>query len=183
MGIEMDYLPFIDDELALEEYGNAVERAIQEELRNNGEEIHPEARAMRLKQIRSYPVDSLHCETSYDGERLLQEYKQSFPRIDLERYTTDDQDVDILCVIDGYLRHQELVLARLMPQTLLNQWAVNNDFLSASSATLQKVIEDQETNIYHLNTYRRNLQLQNAPVFAGLKEQWKRSLIERLDVE
>ncbi|QLQ78818.1 hypothetical protein HG537_0B01660 [Torulaspora globosa] len=184
LSIKMDYLPFIDDESGLKEYINGIESEIQQELRKNRDQIHPEAQDMRLKQIRSYPVYSVHCETSYDGERLLQEYRGSIPRIELERYTTEDQDnVDILCVIDSYLRHQELVLARLMPKTLLNQWAVNNDFLSASSATLKKVIQDQETNIYQLNHYRRNLQLQNASVFAGLEDQWKKTLIERLGIE
>ncbi|QLL31306.1 hypothetical protein HG536_0B01690 [Torulaspora globosa] len=184
LGIEMDYLPFIDDESALEEYEDAVEKSIQEELRKNGEEIHPEARDMKLEELRAYPVHSLYCETSYDGDRLLQQYKRSIPRIDMERYSTDSRgDVDILCVIDSYLRHQELVLERLMPQTLLNQWAINNDFLAASSATLQKVIDDQETNIYNLNSYRKNVQLQNARVFAALEEQWKKSLIDTLNVE
>lgn len=180
--IKMDYLPFIDDESSLGKYGDAIERSIAEELRDKRQKIHPEAQAITPGELRANPIHSLYCETPYDDKRLLEEYQRSVARIDLAKYNVD-RDVDTLCVIDSYLRHQELVLQRLLPQSLLNQWAINNDFLNTSSETLQKVISDQETNIQNLNNYRKNVQLQNEPMFSNLADQWKESLVHRLNVE
>lgn len=177
----MDYLPFIDDLTGLDQYEDAVERAIVGELRDKTQQAHPEALSVTATDLRDYPIHSLDCATSNNEEELLALYRRSFPRVDLDRYTTQSDDIDTLCVMDSYLRHQELILQRLMPKTLLNQWAINNDFLNASSDVLEKVIKDQENNIHDLNMYRKRLQLQNKPHFTDLTNEWKRNLVDRLD--
>lgn len=165
----MDYLPFIDDDSNNERYRDEVENMIEEELRPESG-LHPEAAKLKI-QLRENPLDNIS----------LKEYRDQVPRIDITRYAVNDNtNPETLCVIDSYLRHQELTL-QLLPQTLVNQWAINNDYLNASEESLQQIITNQENQIQTLNQYRANMQTQTKPIFSDLEQRWKDSLINRLD--
>lgn len=165
----MDYLPFIDDDSNNERYRDEVENMIEKELRPESG-LHPEAAKMKI-QLRENPLDNIS----------LKEYRDQVPRIDITRYAVNDNtNPETLCVIDSYLRHQELTL-QLLPQTLVNQWAINNDYLNASEESLQQIITNQENQIQTLNQYRANMQTQTKPIFSDLEQRWKDSLINRLD--
>lgn len=165
----MDYLPFIDDDSNNERYRDEVENMIEKELRPESG-LHPEAAKLKI-QLRENPLDNIS----------LKEYRDQVPRIDITRYAVNDNtNPETLCVIDSYLRHQELTL-QLLPQTLVNQWAINNDYLNASEESLQQIITNQENQIQTLNQYRANMQTQRKPIFSDLEQRWKDSLINRLD--
>lgn len=165
----MDYLPFIDDDSNNERYRDEVENMIEKELRPESG-LHPEAAKLKI-QLRENPLDNIS----------LKEYRDQVPRIDITRYAVNDNtNPETLCVIDSYLRHQELTL-QLLPQTLVNQWAINNDYLNASEESLQQIITNQENQIQTLNQYRANMQTQTKPIFSDLEQRWKDSLINRLD--
>ena len=169
MPTRMDYLPFIDDDSNNERYRDEVENMIEKELRPESG-LHPEAAKMKI-QLRENPLDNIS----------LKEYRDQVPRIDITRYAVNDNtNPETLCVIDSYLRHQELTL-QLLPQTLVNQWAINNDYLNASEESLQQIITNQENQIQTLNQYRANMQTQTKPIFSDLEQRWKDSLINRLD--
>lgn len=165
----MDYLPFIDDDSNNERYRDEVENMIEKQLRPESG-LHPEAAKLKI-QLRENPLDNIS----------LKEYRDQVPRIDITRYAVNDNtNPETLCVIDSYLRHQELTL-QLLPQTLVNQWAINNDYLNASEESLQQIITNQENQIQTLNQYRANMQTQTKPIFSDLEQRWKDSLINRLD--
>ncbi|CCE91441.1 Snt309p TDEL_0C05520 [Torulaspora delbrueckii] len=169
MPTRMDYLPFIDDDSNNERYRDEVENMIEKELRPESG-LHPEAAKLKI-QLRENPLDNIS----------LKEYRDQVPRIDITRYAVNDNtNPETLCVIDSYLRHQELTL-QLLPQTLVNQWAINNDYLNASEESLQQIITNQENQIQTLNQYRANMQTQTKPIFSDLEQRWKDSLINRLD--
>lgn len=169
MATRMDYLPFIDDDSNDERYKDEIENLIKKELRPESD-LHPEAAKLKI-QLRENPLDNIS----------LKEYQDQVPRIDITRYAVNDNtNLETLCVIDSYLRHQELTL-QLLPQTLVNQWAINNDYLNASEESLQHVITNQEKQIHTLNQYRANMQTQTKPTFSDLEQRWKDSLINRLD--
>lgn len=169
MPTRMDYLPFIDDDSNNERYRDEVENMIEKELRPESG-LHPEAAKMKI-QLRENPLDNIS----------LKEYRDQVPRIDITRYAVNDNtNPETLCVIDSYLRHQELTL-QLLPQTLVNQWAINDDYLNASEESLQQIITNQENQIQTLNQYRANMQTQTKPIFSDLEQRWKDSLINRLD--
>lgn len=169
MPTRMDYLPFIDDDSNNERYRDEVENMIEKQLRPESG-LHPEAAKLKI-QLRENPLDNIS----------LKEYRDQVPRIDITRYAVNDNtNPETLCVIDSYLRHQELTL-QLLPQTLVNQWAINNDYLNASEESLQQIITNQENQIQTLNQYRANMQTQTKPIFSDLEQRWKDSLINRLD--
>lgn len=169
MATRMDYLPFIDDNSNYERYSDEIENLIEKELRLESD-LHPEAAKLKIR-LRENPLDDIS----------LKEYRDQVPRIDITRYAVNDStNPETLCVIDSYLRHQELTL-QLLPQTLVNQWAINNDYLNASEESLQQVITNQEKQIHTLNQYRANMQTQTKPIFNDLEQRWKDSLINRLD--
>lgn len=178
---DMDYLPFIDDDPVQGTYSNEIEALIEQELRP-GADLHPQTASVRMTQLRDNPLDSIYREKPLEDSALLSEYRKRLPRVDLARYAVSDStDSDTLCVIDSYLRHQELTLQVLLPQTLVNQWAINNDYMGASDEVLQEVIAKQEKEIHTLNLYRAKMQTDNGPAFHRYEQEWKRGLISRLD--
>lgn len=162
----MDYLPFIDDDESGKRFKDTVESLITKELRPEND-IHPEVATLQI-HLRKNPLEDVPSE--------------ELPRIDLTRYAVNDgTDTETLCTIDSYLRHQELTLQKLLPETLLNQWAINNDYLTASEEALQRTITNQEDQIQSLNQYRARMQSRDAPAFKRYEQEWKAALIKRLD--
>lgn len=201
----MDYLPFIDDALEEFEFEPLVGELLQEELRKQVPEgtdaLHPEVRKLLsevsigelrfdtnlyeiYKNFDDQDTNSVKRKRPSDDDIILREYKNKYPRIDIARYTLINQeDIDLLAITDSYLRYQILTLEKLLPRTLLNQWAINNDFLATSDKVLDKVIENQENQIRDLSQYRKTIQLQNQPIFNQYAQEWKDKLINNMNVE
>lgn len=201
---KMDYLPYIDDDLEDSEFEPLVGKLLQEELRKQLPEetvsLHPEVTQLlngvsigqfrfdkdlyeNYKNFNDQNIDSLKRKRPSDDDMILREYKTKYPRIDISRYTLINQeDTTVLAIMDSYLRYQLLSLERLLPRTLLNQWAINNDFLATSDKVLDSIIETQENQIRDLNQYRKTIQLQNQPIFDQYAQQWRNKLINNINV-
>lgn len=201
----MDYLPYIDDAREESEFEPLVGELLQEELRKQVPEgtngLHPEVTKLLsevsigefrfdtklyeiYKNFDDQDTSSLKRKKPSDDDIILREHKNKYPRIDIARYTLINQeDVDLLAITDSYLRYQILTLEKLLPRTLLNQWAINNDFLATSDKVLDRVIENQENQIRDLSQYRKTIQLQNQPIFNQYAQEWKDKLINNINVE
>ncbi|QLG70228.1 hypothetical protein HG535_0A01660 [Zygotorulaspora mrakii] len=201
----MDYLPFIDEPQIDDTHLEKVETRMKLELERimANDQIHPEV--LRLlesqphKQSRFdeelyelYNSGSENVEVNgsarkrpYNEELLLEEHKKKNARVRMDIYDLDNPqcNVERLAIIDNYLKHQELILREALPKTLLNQWAINNHYLSNRSEQLQQVIDLQSKHIQELNAYRKNVQLQNEPVFERDVQNWRNKLIRNLNVQ
>ena len=103
-------------------------------------------------------------------DKFMKHYKGMYRRIDMKRYSLDEtslfgsidksktiQQKDLkkkLAVIDAYLGHQLVTVRDLMPNTLVNQWAVNNDFIEKSSEVVDDLIRQQTKELDDLETFR-----------------------------
>ena len=73
--------------------------------------------------------------------------------IDMNRYDTDTSNVSLLQSMNSYLDHQ-LILLRdngNLNKTIINQWAVNNEFMENNVYMIQDTIDIQETHLKQLN--------------------------------
>ncbi|CCC67700.1 hypothetical protein NCAS_0A11420 [Naumovozyma castellii] len=199
----MDYLPFIDkstDE-SLFTYMKEVERQIDQELvrnkkKNNTKQdgLHPTT----LELIRSWNIPK---ETRFDNlsfkeylkdskkdsvgrdkeERILKKYRARNPGIDPSRYSiSKPKDPEILAISSSYLRHQHIILKSCLPKTIVNQWAINNDFVANNNERLQQVLNTQEKQIDDLTKYRKSVQEQSERTFKKINKQWKDNLVKNL---
>lgn len=199
----MDYLPFVDESLKDSNFQEEIEEQIKRELRRNSpnDVLHPEVVRLLKSSTRAANKfdDSLYeYYHSIDGERqvgtskrardeelALQEHRKKNPRIEIGRYGLDvNQDnAERLAIIDNYLLHQELVLKGPLSKTMLNQWAINNDYLNGASKQLEQVIDGERKSIQDLNHYRQARQLESKVIFESGTQRWKDKLINNLNVQ
>lgn len=191
----MDYSTYLDGAANLD-YGEIVEKLVEDQRKaTEAEEVpdglHPEVQALLRKfQPDECRFDSLYevyrCYDSGQGwkrkrkeveEATLEEYTKKHPRIGLARYSTESRNAEILGIMNSYLNHQYLVLRKCMPETILNQWAINNDYIEKTTETLQDRIEIEKIQLKNLDRYRENVQAKNKPELARLKSEWKQQLI------
>lgn len=103
-------------------------------------------------------------------DKFMKYYKDTYLHIDMKRYSLDRislfgsidksravEPKDLkkrLAVIDAYLAHQLVTVRDLLPHTLVNQWAVNNDFIEKSSQVVDDLIRQQTRQLGELETFR-----------------------------
>ncbi|AQZ10556.1 SNT309 (YPR101W) [Zygosaccharomyces parabailii] len=192
----MDHSPCLKGAANLD-YGEIIEKLVDDQRKAlEAEEVtdglHPEVQALLRKFLpEECRFDSLYeVYHDYDSgqgwkrkrkeveEATLEEYKKKHPRIGLARYSTESRNAEILGTVNSYLNHQYLVLRKCMPETILNQWAINNDYIEKTTETLQDRVELEKTQLKNLDRYRESVQAKNKPEFARLKSEWKQQLIK-----
>ncbi|CAB4252072.1 similar to Saccharomyces cerevisiae YPR101W SNT309 Member of the NineTeen Complex (NTC) that contains Prp19p and stabilizes U6 snRNA in catalytic forms of the spliceosome containing U2 [Maudiozyma barnettii] len=102
-----------------------------------------------------------------NDENFLQEFNSKHPHVDPSRYSledisTEDNETSIknkLAVIDSYLAHQIITLRDLIPQTSVNQWAINNDFMRTSTQIIDNLVSQQKKQLEDLDKYREKAQI------------------------
>ncbi|SJM87563.1 uncharacterized protein ZBIST_3752 [Zygosaccharomyces bailii] len=189
----MDFSPNLDEVINLD-YGEIVENLVddQREAIEVPDGLHPEVQALLRKFMpNECRFGSLYeVYRDYDSgqgwkrkreeveEATLDEYKKKHPRIGLARYSTESRNAEILGTVNSYLNHQSLVLRKCMSETILNQWAINNDYIEKTTETLQDRIEIEKTQLKNLDRYRETVQAKNKSEIARLNSQWKQQLIK-----
>lgn len=102
--------------------------------------------------------------------KFMKHYKDTYRHIDMKRYSLDEISLfgsidksravepkglkKRLAVIDAYLAHQLVTVRDLMPNTLVNQWAVNNDFIEKSTQVVDDLIRQESKKLEELDTFR-----------------------------
>lgn len=73
--------------------------------------------------------------------------------IDMNRYDTDSVNVSLLQSMNSYLDHQIVLLKENgnLNKTIINQWAINNDFMESNLSMIQDAISTRETHLKQLN--------------------------------
>ncbi|SMN18155.1 similar to Saccharomyces cerevisiae YPR101W SNT309 Member of the NineTeen Complex (NTC) that contains Prp19p and stabilizes U6 snRNA in catalytic forms of the spliceosome containing U2 [Maudiozyma saulgeensis] len=111
-----------------------------------------------------------------DDESFLQEFNSKHPHIDLLRYNLEDISSDDnqlstktkLAIIDSYLTHQIITLRDLIPNTLVNQWAINTDFIRTNTRTIDNLLSQQIKQLEDLDKYREKAQVNQATSYDKL---------------
>ena len=206
------YLPFLDSERLSKpdpEYEAAVDLLVKRELEaitQGQSKLHPVA-----QKIADYVANSItyrfgdelfqeylaHNETKgpkrqrvdsqsedVDNEdQFLEYYKRKVPRIDLVKYS-DDANVSFkqLAITESYLHHQLITLESLLPETLIKQWSVNNEFMEQSDSTIRSEIERQRKQLSDLDAYRRQIQLQHRETFETLQDRIDKAVLDKLEM-
>ena len=204
----MDNLRFIDSESAKEEYRHMAEKLFAEELRKlDTTQKHPEV----IKILNSVSARASHilAEEVFDqyqefvgskrdskkrtwdsteaDDAFLEEYKKKHPRIDMSVYGLDqystgtDEAKDRIATVDSYLSHQLIALRDLIPKTMVNQWAINNDLMRVSSDVVDNLLETQRKQLQDLDKYRQNAQTSAAPTFKNLEYQVNELILDEIE--
>lgn len=182
-----------------------VEELISRELGNKNVTIHPAV----TKLLNKY---KLELPSQYSYEELDKQYKDQISMskkhkmsddaseilhivkrmkssnengIDLEKYSIvkfDQMGVDELGIIDSYMRYQELTLQELIPKTIINQWAINNDALTGQ-LDIVKQLELKEVNqLNQLNKYRDYMMTKKELEGHKQKKLWQDSVRNNLNL-
>ena len=206
------YLPFLDSEVLSKpdpEYEAAVDFLVKRELEamtKGQSSLHPVA-----QKIADYVANSIthkfgdelfqeylaHSDTGTrkrrrpsgqpedldTGDQFLEYYKCKVPRIDLAKYS-DDAGVGSkqLAITESYLHHQLITLESLLPETLVKQWTVNNEFIEQSDSIIRSEIERQQKQLSDLEKYRRQIQLQHRETFETLQNRIDEALLNKLEM-
>lgn len=180
-----------------QEYVDVVEKLVNDQCKIGGapeaaEKLHPEVQRLlgKLELNRSRFGSLYEVYGCFDGgqgwkrkrseteEATLEEYQRKHPRIDLAKYDIESENLEVLGTIDSYLKHQSLVLEKCMAETILSQWAINNDYVEKATENLQDRITKEKALLKNLDQYREMLQRKNKPVFARLRREWKQQLVK-----
>ncbi|AAS52360.1 AEL324Cp [Eremothecium gossypii ATCC 10895] len=186
----IDWLPYVDT--LDQRYLNEVEKTVtaelaaieQQELHPRIAELFPAVRHHWDEQYGLYKDNVVGLEGSNkraaeDG--VLSELKRRCPGIDISVYNDDSEDPVLLATIAGYRYHQDLVVTQLLPQTLENQWAINNAYLEGAEAAVRRQLQEQEQQIAQLDRHRQELQQREALRFRYLERQWRDRLHGNLE--
>lgn len=206
----MEYLPFIDKDIPDKQSQEIVEQLIQDEIRthnkDNTTQLHPDVYKLTksLKIDKHVIADSLYEEYLRNNELLvkqgkrpvstrdiedafLENFKTKHPRIDFTRYSMDNLPMDkrsqndSLAIVDSYLAHQLITLRDLLPKTIVNQWAINNDFLKSSDQTIQDILQSQRKQLVDLDNYREKVQAAQVPAFQTLEYDTNEKILDIIE--
>ncbi|QHS76814.1 Snt309p [Saccharomyces paradoxus] len=188
----MDRFNFIDKGI-LEIYKSEIDELVRKEYGNiKKEPMHPEVQGIITKKNgpdKSVTALSKGLYTEYleqcnnkkkrasdfddDVDTLfLQEYRRKYPRIDTSRYVPNESsEINLLGMVDSYLKHQEIVLDTLLPRTISNQWMINNDHIQQTSTIVEEMSDQQQKHINDLEIYREGLQRRYEPLFLQMRRQ------------
>lgn len=202
-GMVIDSLPFIDG--VDDHYKAQIEREIERELltftldrlHKDIDSLIGDTQPLRFDQS----LYELYCEKAakYSNisitteqppslkrslEDVVEQRKRVCPGIDIARYDEHlAESVEHLSTIAGYLRHQELVLERLLPKTVEKQWMINNDYMQHAQEALKNVVVAEKAKLKDLDQYRKSLQQQEQLSFAYLEQQWEDALVRNLETD
>lgn len=175
----MDGLSFVDKGKIPDGYKNEIDQLVKKEFANiKREPVHPEIRGILAKRKGadnsvSTLTNALYTEylkqrnnkkrrtpdfNDDDDTLFLEEYRRKYPRIDTSRYIPNESsEVSLLGIVDSYLKHQEIVLDTLLPQTVSNQWRINNDYIRQTCTIVEEMNIQQRKQINDLEIYRKRL--------------------------
>lgn len=188
----MDFLPCLDKPAGVE-YDLEVEKLIQDVLRDKNDQLHPEVQKLLSKAIippRSEPLYEFYRQ--YDDNQgwkrkrretenvTLDKWRKRHKGVDLSRYDIETDNLESLEVVDAYLKHQCLALQN-MNETMLNQWAINNDYMGRASENLQDRIDHEKRQLENLNKYRESMQRKHSPQLKSIKDSWRQQLIRNVE--
>lgn len=184
----MDYFKFMNEEEIPDRFREKIDGLVTKEFANiKKEHVHPEVRDIlaksrdsaksiegfseELKNLQRCGNDkkrtSGYDDYDDDDTLFLQEYKSKYPRIDTSRYVPHaSADTSLLGIASSYLKHQEIILRTLLPQTISNQWMINNDQIQQTSRIVEDMSSQQRKQISDLETYREGLQRRYEPMFS-----------------
>ncbi|CAR27471.1 hypothetical protein ZYGR_0I07460 [Zygosaccharomyces rouxii] len=188
----MDFLPHLDQPAGLD-YDYEVEKLMQDHLRDENDLLHPEVQKLLSKVSIPPRLESFYeFYSRYDDDQgwkrkrnetedvTLDECRKRHKGIDLGKYDVNTDDLESLEVIDSYLKHQCLVLQN-MNETMLNQWAINNDYVERASENLQDRISHERKQLESLDKYRESIQHKHGPQLKSIKDSWRQQLIRNVE--
>lgn len=204
----MDNLPFIDPVSAKEEYRQMAEKLFAEELlKQDTTQKHPEVIKILNSTTAKTPgvfsqddfnqykhvMDNGHNPNKRPRESIesedifLNQYKAKHPHIDMSLYDSDQQLTDTaetkdrLAIVDSYLSHQLIALRDLIPKTMVNQWAINNDLMRASVSVVDDLLEVQRKQLEDLDKYRKHAQTTAQPSFNNLEHRINDMILDEIE--
>lgn len=129
---------------------------------DNHHSLHPEVIKCLSKfnnknnnsgEDRSTTTSNNDKKRSIKHDTLLDPNKRIRKGIDMNRYDTESLNVSLLQSMNSYLDHQIVLLRENgnLNRTIINQWAVNNEFMENNLYMVQNAINIQETHLKQLN--------------------------------
>lgn len=90
---------------------------------------------------------SVEHDTSLDSNKHIR------MGVDMGRYDTESLDVSLLQSMNSYLDHQMILLKGNgnLNKTIINQWAINNEFMENNVYVIRDAINIQEAHLKQLN--------------------------------
>ncbi|CCK68403.1 Snt309p KNAG_0A07500 [Huiozyma naganishii CBS 8797] len=124
-----------------------VREQMAEQLKDRGppeSQLHDEVAALvSRRRLREVPA------------QRTQNVLEGSERVDLQKYNVSETtSLDSLKSADSYLAHQQVVLEGLLPRTLANQWATNNDYMVQVIGNVRAMNAEQEGNINAVRVHR-----------------------------
>ncbi|EDO17100.1 hypothetical protein Kpol_1025p20 [Vanderwaltozyma polyspora DSM 70294] len=183
----MTSLPFSDHEVSVY-YQQQAENMFKETLSSlEMVEVHPDVLKLLHKsdvynETNSRKRGSRDTDVDIGYQKSKQAKNTTTQGIDDSRYSLEGSihDMDKYEIILSYLRHQELTLDELMSRTILNQWAINNDYVSNGLEMVDMKIEKQIKEIEQINKYREQSQNKFANAEKMMTTDWHDSLRNNL---
>ncbi|AET38325.1 Snt309p Ecym_2612 [Eremothecium cymbalariae DBVPG len=191
MNRAIDYLPYIDS--VSDQYIQQVEQNIAEELEKttvdgphpNLNQLFPVANECKWQAEYNLYRETVAMNTDKDKraaeDELLTKIKRQCVGIDMSRYDATSTDSKVLASMVSYLRHEDIVVSKLLPKTVQNQWLINKDYIENARATIEDLIHTQQQETDKLNRYRQQVQEWEALTFRYLKSQWQDKLNKNIE--
>ncbi|SCV04426.1 LANO_0G10132g1_1 [Lachancea nothofagi CBS 11611] len=179
----VDWLPYIDKPVA--ELRGQIELLVEQELQNcDLNVVHPEVENLLGGEVPSriaslFPRGVKRSQPNTEDVAMI---KKKCSGIDKSRYELSNcKSHARRAILHSYMGHQEAVLTNLLPRTLAQQWATNNEYMKGVCDSVNNVLELQEGQIRDLEEHRKHIQIEAKRELAYLEDQWRDKLLQNVE--